>query len=94
MDPSERARIIHQGRQLVSEHEEHVKRAATQLNAPSQWKRSLNGHRYERYSKEWILIALQSENVPDQLQVRTLWRCHHRNTLLVSIGSCVLSPLV
>lgn len=72
MDPSERARIILQGRQLVSEHDEHVKKAALELDAPSQWKRSLHGRRHERYSAEWIISALQSENVPDQLQVRGL----------------------
>jgi len=66
MDPSERSAIIRRGRQLEADHQAHVKRAAILLDAEGRWLKSLS--RSERRKREYVLLALQSKKVPQQLK--------------------------
>jgi len=73
MDPSERSALIRKGRKLEEAHQAHVKRAAILLDAESRWRKSLSAS--DRRDRDYVLLALQSKKVPDQLK----WGSFDRN---------------
>ena len=73
MDASERSAIIRKGRLLEAEHKQHCQRAAMLLDAQTCWRSSLHGR--DRHDRDNVLLALESEKVPDQLQ----WGSFDRN---------------
>jgi len=66
MDQAERTAFIRQAHALAEEHDDHVKRAALSLDAQTAWKKVLNKN--DRLKREYVLLALKSEKVPEQLQ--------------------------
>ena len=65
MKQAQRTEFIRKAHAIAKEHEIKAKRAALALDAETQWLKALN--KDDRRNREFVLLALKSDNVPTQL---------------------------